>query len=81
MLIAFVLVHTEGGGAEKEIVKKLREMKEVQEAYIVTDPYDIIIKLVAENKDELTTIVRHRIRRIERVLSTATHIVTKEGRF
>lgn len=50
-------------------------MKEIQEAYVVTDPYDIITKLRAENKDMLIKIVRYRIRKIEGVISTATHIV------
>jgi len=74
MPIAFVLMNTEIG-SEGEVLKSLRNIPGVEEAYSVYGVYDIIAKVKAESMDKLKDIVTWRIRRLEKVRSTLTMIV------
>ncbi|HIE14995.1 TPA: Lrp/AsnC family transcriptional regulator [Candidatus Bathyarchaeota archaeon] len=74
MPIAFVLINTEIG-SEGEVLKSLRNIPGVEEAYSVYGVYDIIAKVKAESMDKLKDIVTWRIRRLEKVRSTLTMIV------
>ena len=74
MAEAFILINTEIG-AEEEVLKKLRGIDGVREAYMVYGVYDIIAKIEAEDLDRLKDIVTWRIRRLDRVRSTITMII------
>jgi len=69
--IAYVLIRTDVG-AEKEVLKKLRELKGVEEAYLVFGPWDIIAKLNVPDRAELNRLVIWEIRRMEHITQTQT---------
>ena len=77
MTLAFVLINTELG-AEDEVRKKLLEIPEIEEAYAVYRVYDIIAKLRAENMEKVKEVITWKIRRMDKVRSTLTMIVTEE---
>jgi hypothetical protein len=72
---AFVLISAELG-SEAEVLKKLKKIEGVEEAFTVYGVRDIIAKVDAETMDELKTIVR-RIERTDKVKST--RVVLKVG--
>jgi len=76
MSSAFVLINTEVG-AGKEILKKIRKMENIVEAYTVYGSYDIIAKVEAESMAKLKETVSWNIRRLDKVRSTSTMIVMK----
>jgi len=75
---AFVLIHTEIG-SESDVLKDLRKIEGVEEAYAVYGVYDIICKVGAETMDKLKEIVIWRIRRLDKVRSTLTMIIIEES--
>jgi len=52
MPLAFVLINAEIG-SESEILKELRKMEHVKEAYLVYGVYDIVAKVEADTMDKL----------------------------
>jgi len=76
--IAFVLINTEIG-SESEVLKTLKKVSGVKEAYSVYGVYDIIAKIQAETMDKLKEMVTWNIRRLDKVRSTLTMIVTEES--
>ena len=48
----------------------------MEEAYRVYGVYDFVVKVRAANVEELKEIIVHHLRRLEKVLSTTTMIVT-----
>ncbi|MCS7095638.1 MAG: Lrp/AsnC ligand binding domain-containing protein [Candidatus Bathyarchaeota archaeon] len=74
---AFVLINTEIG-SETEVVKELRKIEGVEEAYPVYGVYDIVAKVSADTMDKLKEIVTWRIRRLDKVRSTLTMIIIEE---
>jgi DNA-binding Lrp family transcriptional regulator len=75
---AFVLINTEIG-SEADVLKDLRKIEGVEEAYSVYGVYDIIAKVSAESMDKLKEIVTWRIRRLDKVRSTLTMIIVEES--
>jgi len=69
-----VLINTEIG-AEEEVVKQIKKLPAVKEAYLVYGVYDIVAKVEAETMDKLKEIVSWNIRRLEKVRSTLTMLV------
>jgi len=76
--IAFVLINTEIG-SETEVLKTLKKVSGVKEAYSVYGVYDIVAKIQAETMDKLKELVTWHIRRLDKVRSTLTMIVTEES--
>ncbi len=76
MPLAFVLINSEIG-AEDEVLKALRQVEGVEEAYLVYGVYDIVAKVRAESMDKLREIVTWKIRRLSRVRSTLTMVVVE----
>ncbi|MEM2319249.1 MAG: Lrp/AsnC ligand binding domain-containing protein [Candidatus Bathyarchaeia archaeon] len=74
---AFVLINTEIG-SEADVLKDLRKIEGVEEAYSVYGVYDIIAKVNADTMDKLKEIVTWRIRRLDKVRSTLTMIIIEE---
>ncbi|MEM3703062.1 MAG: Lrp/AsnC ligand binding domain-containing protein [Candidatus Bathyarchaeia archaeon] len=75
---AFVLINTEIG-SEADVLKDLRKIEGVEEAFAVYGVYDIIAKVNAETMDKLKEIVTWRIRRLDKVRSTLTMIIIEES--
>ena len=61
-------------GYETEVMKELKKISGVQEAYQLYGVYDIIIKIEAENMEELKETVLLRMRKLKRIRSTLTLI-------
>jgi len=78
MPVAFVLINAEIG-AEADVVKELRKIEGVEEAYTVYGVYDIVAKIRANSMDRLKEIVTWHIRRLNKVRSTLTMIVIEEA--
>ncbi len=76
MVLAFVLVVTRPG-KEEEVVKKLKERPEVEEAYIVYGEYDVVVKLKAKSVSDLREFILNEIRSLEGVEKTVTLIVAE----
>jgi DNA-binding Lrp family transcriptional regulator len=72
--MAFVLINAEIG-SEEEVLKELRKMEGVHEAYVVYGVYDVVAKVKADTMDKLKDIVTWHVRRLNKVRSTLTMIV------
>ncbi len=77
MQTAFVLINTQKG-FEAAVLKKLKKIEGVDEAFVVYGVYDIIARLKAETIDKLKETIILRIRRIDKVKSTLTMIVSEQ---
>jgi DNA-binding Lrp family transcriptional regulator len=77
MSVAFVLINTEIGAME-EVLKALKDVGGVKEAFSVYGVYDIIAKVKAENMKKLKETVTWKIRRLDNVRSSLTMIVIDE---
>jgi len=74
MPMAFVLINAEIG-SEDSVVKELKSVTQVKEAYMVYGVYDIVAKVASESMDKLKEIITWKIRRLPKVKSTLTMIV------
>lgn len=74
MTIAYVLINSETG-AEEQVLRDLKALPEVKEAYVVYGVYDIIVKVEGETSEDLKNIIASKIRRILKIRSTLTMIV------
>jgi len=74
MPTAYVLMQTDTG-SEVNVLKALRNVEGVDEAYLVYRLHDIIGKVKADTMDELKEIITCRIRRLDKVTSTLVMIV------
>jgi DNA-binding Lrp family transcriptional regulator len=76
---AFVLINTEIG-SESDVLRDLKKIEGVEEAFSVYGVYDIIARIGAESMDKLKEIVTWRIRRLDKVRSTLTMIIVEESK-
>jgi len=74
MPMAFVLINVEIGG-EEEVVKNLKQIEEVKEAYLLFGVYDIIVKVEAEDRQRVEEIIIWKIRKFDKVRQTITNWV------
>ena len=74
---AYVLINVESG-AEEDVVKDLKKIDEVEEAYFSYGVYDIIAKVKADSMEKLKDTVTRKIRTLGRVRSTLTLIMMEE---
>ena len=77
MPVAFVLINTETEFMT-DVLKALRDVEGVREAYSVYGVYDIVAKVEAENMDKLKDLVTWKIRRLQNIRSTLTMIVIEQ---
>jgi len=75
---AFVLINTDLG-SEKGVLKNLRRMEFVEEAYALYGVYGIVARIKAETIDELRDILANRLRQLVKVRSTLT-LLALDGR-
>ncbi|HID90660.1 TPA: Lrp/AsnC family transcriptional regulator [Candidatus Bathyarchaeota archaeon] len=76
MTMAFILINGEIA-AEEDVLRELRKIEQVKEAYVVYGVYDIIVRVEAKDMEELRSIVTQRIRRIDDVRTTLTMVVAE----
>jgi len=74
MPLAFVLINAEIG-SEGEILKELKKLENVKEAYLVYGVYDIVAKVEADTMEKLKEFTSFKVRRLNKVRSTLTMIV------
>ena len=58
-------------GAEEYIVDELKQMQEVNNAYLTFGAYDVIAEIQTENPEEFAKVITA-IRKLSRVVSTMT---------
>ncbi len=78
MPTAYILLNTEIG-AENQVLKALKELDGVEEAYNLWGVYDIIANVTADNMNELKDIITNRIDGIGQINSKLTMIVSDKA--
>jgi DNA-binding Lrp family transcriptional regulator len=71
MVEAIVLVQVKVGRSSA-VAEAVGEIGGVIEAYVVTGPYDVIVRVEADNLDELGQLVASRIQAVKGVSRTLT---------
>jgi DNA-binding Lrp family transcriptional regulator len=74
---AFVLINVESG-SEDEVLKELKAIEGIEEAYFSYGVYDLITKIRADSMDKLKELVTRKIRTLSKVRSTLTLIMMEE---
>ncbi len=74
---AFVLINVESG-FEDIVLKELKTVPGIEEAYFSYGVYDIITKVKADTMEQLKEMVTNRIRTLSKVRSTLT-LIMMEG--
>jgi DNA-binding Lrp family transcriptional regulator len=74
---AFVLINVESG-SEDDVLKELKTVEGVEEAYFSYGVYDLITKIKADTMDKLKEMVTRNIRTLTKVRSTLTLIMMEE---
>lgn len=64
--------------SQEELAKKIYQMPEVEECYIMTGGTDILIKASVKDVDDLNNFVINRLRDVEGVQNTLTAIVLND---
>ena len=73
---AFVLVNADLG-AEEDLLKKLREIPNVKEVYVVYGVYDIVARVEADTMEKVKETITWHIRRLDKVRRTLTKFVVE----
>lgn len=76
-LTAIVLINTEAG-SEIEVLKEVKKVEGIDEAWTVYGVYDIVARVKADTMNNLKEIISLRIRRLAGVWSTLTMIIVEE---
>ncbi|MCH8908288.1 MAG: Lrp/AsnC ligand binding domain-containing protein [Candidatus Heimdallarchaeota archaeon] len=76
MATAFIVINTDVA-AEEEVMEKLKELPEVETVHLVYGIYDLIVKVRADNLDDLKKGVTGNLRGIEKIRSTMTMIAVE----
>ena len=76
MPMAFVLINSEIG-SEEEVLKELKKVEGVVEAFVVYGVYDVVAKIRSDTMDKLKDMVTWHVRRLNKVRSTLTMIVVE----
>jgi len=74
---AFVLINVESG-SEDEVLRELKNVKGVEEAFFSYGVYDIISKIKADTMEQLKEMVTRQVRALPKVRSTLTLIMMEE---
>lgn len=74
---AFVLINVESG-SEDEVLKELKKIEGVEEAYFSYGVYDLITRIKADTMENLKDMVTRRVRSLNKVRSTLTLIMMEE---
>ncbi len=71
MHIGYVLLNCDLG-AEEYIVEELRQIPEINNAYLTFGAYDVIAEIHANSQEDFEKTVSSKIRKLARVVSTMT---------
>ena len=74
MAIGFVTIKVQVGQV-RAILAKIRNIQNVVEAYSITGPYDIIIKIEGENLEHVAKMIVTKIHEIPGIQDTVTYLV------
>lgn len=74
---AYVLFNVESG-SEDAVLKQLKSLNNVEEAYVSYGVYDLVVRIKADTMEQLKDAVTHKIRTIKQVRSTLTLIMMEE---
>jgi DNA-binding Lrp family transcriptional regulator len=74
---AFVLINVESG-SEDEVLKELKKIEGVEEAYFSYGVYDLVMRIKADSMEQLKDMVTRKIRALSKVRSTLTLIMMEE---
>ncbi len=77
MAIAYVLISCDLG-FDAEIIHEIKQVEDVKEVRGVFGAYDILVKLESANVETLRETIMWKIRKLNRVRSTLTLMVTKD---
>ena len=77
MAMAYVLISCDLG-FDAEIVDEIKQVKDVKQVRGVFGAYDILVKLELANVENLKDIITWKIRKLNRVRSALTLMVTKD---
>ena len=77
MATAYVLVNCDLG-FDVEIIDEIKQLEDVKEVHGVFGSYDILVKLESDNVENLRDIITWKIRKLNRVRSTLTLMVTED---
>jgi DNA-binding Lrp family transcriptional regulator len=78
MPTAYVLLNTEIG-SEKSVLKALKALDGVEEAYQLWGVYDLIVNISAKNMEELKHIITHEFDSISQISSKLTMITSEKS--
>ena len=76
MTVVYILINAELG-MEEDLLQELRKMENIKEAYLTYGVYDVIVKVEAENMENLKELVAFKIRRMKEVKNTLTMTVAE----
>ena len=76
--IALVLLTTEPG-REQDVVNKLNEMLEIEEAMVLFGEYDVYCKVVVDDFSQLSDLVLRNVRTLSGVVETTTLTAANHG--
>ena len=64
-------------GTEIAVLKTLRQVPEVKEAYFVYGVYDVVAKVQADSMGRLKEVISLKIRKLDKIRSTLTTVVSE----
>ncbi len=76
MATAFVFMNIDPG-TETAVLKVLREVPEVKEAYFVYGVYDVVAKVQSDSMGRLKEVIV-KIRKLDKIRSTLTTIISED---
>ena len=76
MVTAYVLISCDLG-FDAEIIDEIKQLEDVKEVHWVFGAYDILVMLESANVENLKDIITWKIRKLNRVRSTLTLMVTE----
>ena len=79
MPLAFLLVNVETD-SENEVLEIMKRTEGVEEVYMVYGVYDIVAKIKADTTARLKDIILWRIRKLNKIRSTTTMMVSEESK-
>jgi len=76
---AFILIKYDSSSeiSQKDLLKKLKSFDNVEEAYIITGEYDILLKIISKSIEDLSTFILDVLRNIKGVKETVTMIILR----
>ncbi len=74
---AFVMINVESG-SEDDVLKEIKKLEGVEEAYFSYGVYDLVTKIKADTMEQLKEVVTRKIRALSKVRSTLTLIMMEE---